>query len=274
MKKSFIICLMLLNGIVFGQNKKTDKILEEGKLLYRLEKSSWYGTDDFLERFPSKMDSTGGYISYETSENTINTIFFSRFNENDILVRYEFDYIPEPRPISIDTLNLVATEYEKDLIAIRQDAMKRTYENTDDFFTFYQNTSFNFIPLIKDKERKVFVLTGPQVSGVVIIGNDYLLNYDRKNNFKNKSKIHNSLLQFPYQSAEGENNIEHTYHSHVLTDYISSTDICTLLLYRDYIEWKQHIVISKKEVSIFNIENESIFTMKTEAWKKINNSEK
>src|SRR5690606_30950556 len=217
---------------------------------------------------------TGGYISYETSENTITTIFFSRFNENDILVRYEFDYIPEARPISIDTLNLVATEYEKDLIAIRQDAMKRTYENTDDFFTFYQNTSFNFIPLIKDKERKVFVLTGPQVSGVVIIGNDYLLNYDRKNNFKNKSKIHNSLLQFPYQFAEGENNIEHTYHSHVLTDYISSTDICTLLLYRDYIECKQHIVISKKEVSIFNIENESIFTMKTEDWKKINNSEK
>lgn len=274
MKKLFIICLMLLSGIVFGQNKKTDKILAEGKLLYRLEKSSWYGTDDFLERFPSKMDSTGGYISYETSENTITTIFFSRFNENDILVRYEFDYIPGPRPISIDTLNLVATEYEKDLIAIRQDAMKRTYENTDDFFTFYQNTSFNFIPLIKDKERKVFVLTGPQVSGVVIIGNDYLLNYDRKNNFKNKSKIHNSLLQFPYQSVEGENNIEHTYHSHVLTDYISSTDICTLLLYRDYIEWKQHIVISKKEVSIFNIENESIFTMKTDDWKKINNSEK
>lgn len=30
------------------------KILEEGKLLFRLEKDSWYGTDYFLENFPIK----------------------------------------------------------------------------------------------------------------------------------------------------------------------------------------------------------------------------
>jgi hypothetical protein len=108
----------------------------------------------------------------------------------------------------------------------------------------------------------------------VIIGNDYIINYDKNNAFKDKSKIHNSILQFPYTSENGENAIESTYHSHVVTDYISSTDICTLLLYRDYVEWKQHIVISQKEVSIFNLEHETLFTMKKKDWEKINNSEK
>lgn len=147
-------------------------------------------------------------------------------------------------------------------------------ENVDNFFSFYENTSLNFIPVIKNNEKKVFVLTGPQVSGIVIIGNDYIINYDKNNAFKNKSKIHNSILQFPYTSENEENAIESTYHSHVITNYISSTDICTFLLYRDFVEWKQHIVISQKEVSIFNLERETLFTMKKKDWEKINNSKK
>jgi hypothetical protein len=270
MKKLLIFYFTFFYLVSFSQNKKTDRILEEGKLLYRLEKGSWYGTDDMLERFTTKRDSLGGYLSYEASDEKIISIFFSRFDANKILIRYQFDKIPKPEPISIDTLSQNATELEKSLIAIRQDARDRASKNLDSFFTYYENTSLNFIPLIKGNEKKVFVLTGPQLSGVVLIGNDYVLDYDKKNTFKNKSKIHNSILQFPYESENKESPIETTYHSHVLTDFISSTDICTLLLYRDYVEWNQHIVISKKEVSIFNLENETLFTMKRKDWDKIN----
>lgn len=272
--KNFLLIYFIFCGITaFSQSKKTEKILNEGKLLYRLEKGSWYGTDDMLERFSTKKDSVGGYLSYETSDNKINTIFFSRYNPDKILIRYQFDSLPKQIPIKIDTVNQKPTELESDLIAIREDAKKRVYENDDNFFTFYQNTAMNFIPLIKDKEKKVFVLTGPQISGVVLIGNDYVLNYDKKNNFKDKAKIHNSILQFPYKS-DGESPMETTIHSHVITDYISSTDICTLLLYKDYVEWKQHIVISEKKVSIFNLEKETLFTMKTKDWKKLNDNKK
>ena len=274
MKKLLLICLTLISFTTYSQNKKTDKILEEGKLLFRLEKGSWYGTDHFLENFPTKRDSIGGYVSYETSDNKINTIFFNRFDSNVILVHYQFDNVPKPKPINIDTINRTATKLEKDLIAINQNARKMATENADNFFSFYENTSLNFIPVIKGNEKKVFVLTGPQVSGIVIIGNDYIINYDKNNAFKDKSKIHNSILQFPYTSENGENAIESTYHSHVVTDYISSTDICTILLYRDYVEWKHHIVISQKKVSIFNLEHETLFTMKKKDWEKINNSEK
>lgn len=80
MKKTIILLFILSNAFAHSQNKKSEKILNEGKLLFRLEKGSWYGTDDFLARFKNKRDSIGGYLSYQNSENKINTIFFSRYD--------------------------------------------------------------------------------------------------------------------------------------------------------------------------------------------------
>ena len=82
MKKLILALLLIASSLAFSQNKKSEKILNEGKLLYRLEKGSWYGTDDMLARFKTKRDSLGGYLSYETTENKINTIFFSRFDNH------------------------------------------------------------------------------------------------------------------------------------------------------------------------------------------------
>jgi len=274
MKKIIIALLLLASSLIYSQNKETEKILSEGKLLFRMEKGSWYGTDDMLARFKTKKDSVGGYLSYETDDNTINMIFFSRFDSDKILIRYEFDSLPKPEPIKIDTLNQNATNLERNLISIRQDARDRAYANEDKFFNFHDNTSLNFIPLIADKEKSVFVLTGPQVSGIVLLGNDYKLSYDKKNEFKKKEKIHNTILQFPYTSENKENPTVSTIHSHIITEYISSTDICTLLLYKKYVEWNQHIVMSEKEVSIFDLEKESLFTMKRKAWEKIYSNEK
>jgi hypothetical protein len=274
MQKIIIGLLLLASSLIYSQNKETEKILNEGKLLFRMEKGSWYGTDDMLARFKTKKDSVGGYLSYETDDNTINTIFFSRFDSDKILIRYEFDSLPKPEPIKIDTLNQNATDLERNLISIRQDARDRAYANEDKFFSFHDNTSLNFIPLIADKEKSVFVLTGPQVSGIVLLGNDYKLSYDQKNEFKKKEKIHNTILQFPYTSEDKENPTVSTIHSHIITEYISSTDICTLLLYKKYVEWNQHIVMSEKEVSIFDLEKESLFTMKRKAWEKIYSNEK
>ncbi len=52
-------------------------------------------------------------------------------------------------------------------------------------------------------------------------------------------------------------------HSHVISDLINPTDICTLLLYKEFVDWKTHYVMSKKFVSIFDLEKEtlSVITM-------------
>ncbi len=269
MNKMILLLLLFSVTASYSQNKETERILEEGKLLFRLEKGSWYGTDDMLVRFESKLDSVGGYLSYETDSSRINTIFFSRFDSEKILIRYTFDSIPKVEPIKIDIRNSKASKLEKDLIRIRQDAKDRATSNEDEFFTFYENTALNFIPVIRGKERTVFVLTGPQVSDVVLIGNDYKLSYDKRNKLKKKSKFHNSILQYPYNSGDKENMMLETCHSHVITDYITSTDICTLLLYKNYVEWKKHIVMGNKKVSIFDMEKETLVTMKRKTWEKI-----
>ncbi len=156
-----------------------------------------------------------------------------------------------------------------ELIIIRQDAIRQVSENKDDFFTFYENTSLNFIPLVRNGKKQVFILTGSKVSNAVNIGNDYLLTYNKKNKLIKKKKLHNTLLQFQGKSDDPENPIVSTHHSHVLSDIITSTDICTLLLYKDFIEWKQHYVISKKYVSIFDLEKENLVVLTRKAWDKI-----
>ena len=79
MKKVFVILLTVftVTSLSFGQN--ANKVLEEGKLLYRLEKASWYGTDIFLEKFAHKKDIAGGYLSYMNEKNQIVNIFFNFF---------------------------------------------------------------------------------------------------------------------------------------------------------------------------------------------------
>jgi len=270
MKQQILLILVLgLSSLVYSQDP--DEILAEGKLLYRLEKASWYATDDFMARFPEKMAFIRGYLSYEGEDHHIYTIFLGGEGGDSVMLRYRFDSIPE-FPLYIDTATTEAKSCEEDLIAIRQDAAERITINEDNFFTFYKNTSFNLIPLITEKERKVFILTGPQLANMVIIGNDSGLDYDKHKRFKGKMQLHKSLLQYPYRSDDPEDKLKTTMHSHIVTEYITSTDICTLLLYRDFVEWKQHYVISKDYVSIFDMEKETLVTMTKKAWDRMNSS--
>jgi hypothetical protein len=269
MRNLIFLLFLFLSINAYSKEIDSEKILNEGKLLYRLEKASWYGTDLFLEKFPSKRDSIGGYLSYVSGNKVIN-IFFSRFDASHIFARFQFDSLPKPNPIEIDTSSSVATAQERDLIQIRLDALDRLTKNEDSFFKFYKNVSFNPIPVITENERKVYIISGTNVNGLVLIGNDYLLNYDDNNNFISKKKIHNSLIQLQSKLDSKNGPIVATMHSHVLSDFIDPTDICTLLLYKDFVDWNQHYVISEKYVSIFDMKKETLTIITRKAWDKIN----
>lgn len=271
MNKLILLFVSLFCFLTIQGQPKGDNILKEGQLLFRSEKASWYGTDEFLSKFPNLRDSIGGYLSYEGDYHHVYNIFFTRVNPYRILARIEFDSIPLIKPISIDVENKEANQKERDLITIRQDAINKISSNSDSFFTFYKNTSFNLIPVISPKERNVYVITGPQENGVIIIGNDYLLKYDSQNNFLSKQKIHKSIIRFP--TKNDTTSIKSTFHSHVISDLIDPTDICTFLLYKDFTDCKQHYVLSKKYVSIFDVEEQSLTILTRKAWDKISKTE-
>ena len=271
MRKIFVIFIAIFTIMPcsFGQQRRTaNRILEEGILLYRLEKASWRSTRFFLDNFPHKTDFIGGYVSYPKGNSQVVTVFFDRDNPSRILARFEFDGIQQ-NPARIDTLNQTASSEEMDLITLRLDAVQRVFGDESGFFRFYETTNFNFIPLIENRTRRVFILTAPLIPNLVLIGNDYLLTYNRRNEFVRKERLHNSLLQFQGKSGDPENPITSTFHSHVLSDLITSTDIATLLLYRDFVEWNYHSVISRRYVSIFNLTTGNLTIMRRRVWDRI-----
>jgi len=98
-------------------------------------------------------------------------------------------------------------------------------------------------------------LTGPQQNGVVIFGNDYLLMFDNENNLISKKQLHKNIIPINYGGKEEEGKeIEGTIHSHLpeTGDFITATDICTLMLYEKFAKWKQHNVVSKNYLNIWN----------------------
>ncbi|ENA1795438.1 hypothetical protein ABF176_002281 [Flavobacterium psychrophilum] len=267
-----ILASIIICQITFGQSKTdkiTSKIIEEGKMLYKSEMASWYGTDIFIEKYKEK-EKIGGYLSY--SENEISRcIFYSKGEKPKIIGTMDFDITFKIENAKTDLSERELTKTEFDLYEIKNAALQII--NSDTIFKRYNNTNFNLIPIINGKEKKVYVLTGPKKNGVIIFGNDYLLNFDNNNKLLNRKQLHRNIIPIEYS---GKDEIEATMHSHTeeTGDFITSTDICTLMLYAKFAKIKQHYVISKNYVSIWDCNKEILAVLTRKAWEKINNVEK
>ncbi len=258
---------------VFGQSSvQTSAIVAEGKRLYYLEMASWHGTDLFLERFKNRAKSVKGYFSYGDGHTT-NCLFFSNEDNPKVLATLSFDSTYAASTAHIDSNLRDFTKYENDIYLIR----KKTLEviNNDTLFKSYRNTTLNLIPLINGDEKKVYVLTGPQLNDVVIFGNDYCLLFDSNNQLISKKQLHKNIISINYQSQENEEIIG-AMHTHLpeTGEYITSTDICTLMLYEKFTKWKQHTVISEGYVSIWDCEKNQLTTLTRKAWENISKQQK
>lgn len=240
-------------------------ILEEGKKLYQSEMASWYGTDIFQEKYKSKRENTGGYFSYIDNAIT-KCLFFSKDDNPKVILTIAFDNAFNVNTALIDTVKRDFSSKEKDLYTIRKAATSAL--TSDTLFKFFKHTNFNVIPFIEKNERKVYILTGPENTGVVIIGNDYLLTFDDQNKLIGKKRLHKSLISIPFNGDEDAISM----HTHLkdMDDYITPSDVCTLLLFGKFAKWKQHMVISEKYVSIWDCKTEKLVILTEEAWKKIN----
>jgi hypothetical protein len=272
-KNKFLIFTLLLSSIFYSQNKKIERqakdVVEEGKILYRLEMASWYGSDVFMEKFPNKTKNIGGYISY-IDKNIAKCVFFSKDATPKTLGIISFDSTYNVKKVIIDETERDLSAIENDLYQIRAKTLERINSGTDTIFKFYKKSNYNIIPLIKNNQKKVFILTGTTENGKAIIGNDYLLTFDKKNNILSTERLHNSLLYF-----ETNNDSVGGAHNHLngKSELITSTDICTLMLYSRFSNWENHYVISKDYVSIWDCKKNELKVMKYEDWAKENNLE-
>jgi hypothetical protein len=240
------------------------KIVAEGKILYKSEMASWYGTDLFSERFKEKKATIGGYFSY--SDNKVSKcIFFSKSAK--VIGTITFDSTFNVKTANVDGFEREFTPTETELYLIRKKALQAV--NTDTLFKRYHNADLNLIPIVDNEVKRVYVLTAPRVNGVVLLGNDYLLKFDRLNNLIETKKLHKNLIPIPYTGG-AEKVGSHT-HLPETGDLITSTDICTLMLYGKFANWKQHYVISNNLVSIWDCEKDILSTMPKAEWESRNN---
>lgn len=275
MKKILTLLLVILSLHVTGQNNPTDEaqpIVAEGKLLYKSEMASWYGTDLFLGRYKDR-ENIGGYFSY-TNNNISKCVFFSKSERPKVIGIVSFDSTYNTKTADVNLTERDFTKVENDLYEIRKLALIEI--GSDTLFKTYKNTNLNLIPIINDQEKKVFVLTGPENSGVVIFGNDYLLTFDENNKLLVKKQLHKNLIPIYYEGKETEGKqTAGAMHSHLpATDhFITATDICTLMLYGEFAKWEQHNVVSEKYLNIWNCKTNQLTVIPMGVIDKINNDQ-
>lgn len=269
MKKILLLVLMVLSAVACSTVKKAppknnmqlkviaDSILSEGMFLYRLEKASWHSSDDFNANYKELLNSFKGYFSYEVPGDAVYSVFYDQSSPAKVLVRYRFTNLPKSTELTADTKHPDMNAIEKDLMALREEAMRRIIEDKDTVFRFYKDTRFNFIPIVRNGEKKVVVLTGP-TKNEVLIGNDYELFFDESNRLTSKRRIHNAMINLTEQRKKSNIEVKYSGHNHVFSDYIDATDICTLLLYKFMLVEDEHIVLSEKYVSLFNIKDQTL----------------
>ena len=173
MKKIVLLILILVTNKLLADidlYQVAKPIVEEGKILYQLEMSSWYGTDLFLENYKLK-ENVGGYFSYLDEVNGSKCVFFSKGDTPIILGTITFDKTINSKTAKVDLSERRLTFLENDYYQLRKFAMERVFKDT--LFKQYKNTSFNFVPLINKRIRKVLIFTNTNKDGVVIFGNDY-----------------------------------------------------------------------------------------------------
>lgn len=274
MKRLLTLLSASITITTFAQENPTQQaqpIVVEGKMLYRSEMASWYGTDLFLEKYKNR-ENVGGYLSYSERDSS-KAIFFSKGASPKVIGTITFD---STYSINTATTSLEEREFtriERDLYQIRTLALAEI--NADTLFKHYAKMNFNLIPLINGKEKKVYVLTGPTENGVVIIGNDYLLTFDESNKLLAKRQLHKNIIPIYFGRKEDEGVIG-AMHSHLpeTGEFITATDICTLMLYERFAKWKTHEVVSEKYLNIWNCETDQLTVIPRDAVEKINKDQK
>ena len=84
--------------------------------------------------------------------------------------------------------------------------------------------------------------------------------------------MHQNIIPIYYGGKDEEGKeIEGAVHTHLpeTGDFITATDICTLMLYEKFAKWKTHNVISEKYLNIWNCETDQLTVITREAVDKI-----
>ncbi|RZK95080.1 MAG: hypothetical protein EOO62_30220 [Hymenobacter sp.] len=273
------IAILLLSTLSWGwplakPTPPTEAILAEGLRLYQSERSSWVATDLMLATTIDRAQ-IGGYLSYLAGD-SVRTIFWPKGTAGTVGTPLLASYSFLRQDVRVGTGNYrpagAFTAHEAQLFAIRQ-AVREEMSAGKNPYPVPANTSLNIALVEAANEVRAYLIVGPKESGVVPIGNDFLLTFSPGGKFKSIERLHNSYLPLRRDAVEQE--VKAMIHSHLAAHpYITPTDICSTLLYRTKMPGQQHIVVSEEYVSLFDIDTQQLAILTRKAFEKMSNFKK
>lgn len=98
-------------------------------------------------------------------------------------------------------------------------------------------------------------MTLPVLQDDIIFGNDYLLTFGDFDKLTAKKRLHESMIEAGLEKASVSG-----YHTHVAeTDqFITPTDICTLMRYERFLDIRYYFIPSRKYFSLWNCMNNEL----------------
>jgi hypothetical protein len=191
-------------------SKKIQEMKEEAGALYALELANTASLDLFYDN-EYKSEGIKGFFSYKDKD-SIRTIFFAQIDTLDPKFRQQPDSIKKLFKEEVDYITVVRsfayaksitkksailtdvlrkpTEYERKLLDARIKLFKEFDADTAKYKRF-KGTVLSMLPIDYNKFFKIYLITLSTKPGVVIFGNDYYFELDKKTGtFTKKEKLH------------------------------------------------------------------------------------
>lgn len=247
---------------------KSDQIIEEGKMIFNLEVTSYSATEVFLSNYKGDKSKVGGYFSYYSKDKNqfINVYYNNDNNGKTPQIIFTTRYTLEEKKSEINTESVKKeqveremTDFEKNLYKIRTKTIELFAKDTA--IKHYDNTALNVIPMYYNGQYKSYIITIPKIEGIVVMGNDYLIDFDNNLNISKRTKLHSDILPV---DIGNDKNRGITYHTHIKStgDLLTPTDVAILLLSAKGAGWLKHFVMASDWVTMWDVTTEK-FTIKS-----------
>ena len=239
-----------------------EAIFDEAMELFHLEMAAWQSTDAVLTQEANGQ--SDGYLSYRDGD-SLRTIFYASADPAQVVVEVALDAQADLTTLRMQARPRASTPQERTLITMRENLLDVCKADTKDFFKLYKNTGMNIL-LLPGPQPIAYMLTAPNEPGVMLFGNDYRFEFDAAGKVLRYTCLHQDLVAIALEEGE-----EASAHAHQKGDapMITSTDICTLLLYGHSSTWKSHVAYSPKYVSVWDLEDRKLGIITQKAWKRI-----
>lgn len=234
-------------------DKVSKQILNEGLQLYKLESASRVAMKNITDR--SIASGASGEISYRDSNNVNVILWKTGIDRPAVIQTFIFSDTVSKASLTINTKERDATQLETWLISI-SNALNGMFLK-DTMFKYYEHVSFFTDYIVHQKTIDAFVMSSSEVRGAIVLGNDYKITFDENAKPVAKQKIHPEISSINYIDFKKDGLSIAAFHRHLANDppYITSTDICNVLVQKPESYLQELVVGSVKYTSVFNLDN-------------------